>query len=92
MKKVDQKAFLLNAFMRNLQLVLSIHLIKTFSLKAVTYNCRGLLSSVHDVKALCKKYNIIRGAYQKFCTNCYIFKTNNHGIMKQSLFLDIISL
>ena len=38
--------------------MLSIHLIKTFNLKAVTYNCRELLSSVHDVKALCKKYNI----------------------------------
>ena len=62
MKKVGQKAFLLNSFMHqkwNLQLVLSIHLIKTFNFKAVTYNCRGLLSSIHDVKALCKKYNII---------------------------------
>ena len=63
MKKVGLKAFLLNAFMLqkwNLQLVLSIHLIKTVSLKAVTYeyNCRGLLSSVHDVKALCKKLAI----------------------------------
>ena len=57
MKKVGLKTFLLNAFMLqkwNLQQVLSIHLIKTFNLKTVTY-----ISAVHDVKALCKKCNII---------------------------------
>ena len=39
--------------------MLSIYLSKTFNLKAVTYNCRGLLSSLHVIKALCKKYYII---------------------------------
>ena len=31
----------------------------------------------------------VRGAYQKFCTNCYIFRTKNHEIIKQVYFLTI---
>ena len=71
MKKVGLKSFLSNTFMLqkwNLQLVLSIHLIKTFNLKAVIG--RGLLSSVHDVKALCKTYKI------KFLQETWLAKQN----------------
>ena len=43
-----------------------------------------------------KEYNCIRmisqRAYQKFCTNCYISKTEKHMIMKQIPFFNIISL
>ena len=31
----------------------------------------------------------VRGAYHKFCTNCYIFRTKNHEIIKQVYFLTI---
>ena len=46
----------------------------------------NLDSKTLDQKLKCALNSAVKIANQKFCTNCYIFKTKNHEIMKQSIF------